>query len=144
MMAATAGAMTALATAREARRSGVGDHIDLSEQDYVASALEAGVPVYSYRGAVLKRFHQRGLIPWGIFQAKDAPIFLVCVEQDQWERLVAFMGNPDWAALDVFADVPSRAENQDLVHQFVQDFIAEWNAWTSTTRRKNIASASRR
>ena len=129
MMAGTAGAMAALATAREARRSGVGDHIDLSEQDYVASALEAGIPVYSYRGAVLKRFHERGLIPWGMFQAKDKPIFLVCVEQDQWERLVAFMGNPDWAALDVFADVASRAENQDLVHQFVQEFIGEWNAW---------------
>ncbi len=129
MMAGTAGAMAAFATAREARRSGVGDTIDLSEQDYVASALEAGIPVYSYRGAVLKRFHERGLIPWGIFQAKDKPIFLVCVEQDQWERLVQFMGNPDWAALDVFADVPGRAENQDLVHQFVQDFIGEWNAW---------------
>ena len=129
MMAGTAGAMAALATARQARRSGVGDYIDLSEQDYVASALEAGIPVYSYRGAVLKRHHERGLIPWGIFQAKDKPIFLVCVEQDQWERLVEFMGNPDWAALDVFADVPSRAENQDLVHQFVQEFIGEWNAW---------------
>ena len=65
----------------------------------------------------------------GLFQAKDKPIFLVCVEQDQWERLVEFMGNPDWAALDVFADVASRAENQDLVHQFVQEFIGEWNAW---------------
>ncbi|MYF28498.1 MAG: CoA transferase [Gammaproteobacteria bacterium] len=129
MMAGTAGALVALATAREARCSGVGDTIDLSEQDYVASALEAGIPVYSYRGAVLKRFHERGLIPWGIFQAKDKPIFLVCVEQDQWERLVKFMGNPDWAALDVFADVGSRAENQDLVHQFVQDFIGDWNAW---------------
>ena len=129
MMAGTAGAMAALATARQARHSGVGDSIDLSEQDYVASALEAGIPAYTYAGAVLKRFHQRGLIPWGIFQAKDKPIFLVCVEQDQWERLVEFMGNPDWAALDVFADVPSRAENQDLVHQFVQDFIAKWNAW---------------
>ena len=129
MMAGTAGALAALAMARQARRSGVGDHIDLSQQEYVASALEAGIPVYSYRGAVLKRYHERGLIPWGIFQARDQPIFLVCVEQDQWERLVNFMGNPDWAALDVFADVASRAENQDLVHQFVQDFIGEWNAW---------------
>ena len=129
MMAGTAGAMAALATARQARRSGFGDHIDLSEQDYVASALEMGIPAYTYAGVVLKRFHQRGLIPWGIFQAKDKPIFLVCVEQDQWERLVEFMGNPDWAALDVFEDVASRAENQDLVHQFVQEFIGEWNSW---------------
>lgn len=129
MMAGTAGAMAALATARQARRSGVGDYIDLSEQEYVASALEAGIPAYTYRDVVLKRFHPRGLIPWRIFEAEDKPIFLVCVEQDQWERLVEFMGNPDWASLDVFADVPSRAENQDLVHRFVQEFIGGWNAW---------------
>ena len=129
MMAGTAGAMAALAMAREARRSGVGEHIDLSEQEYVASVLEAGIPIYAYRDAVLRRHHPRGLIPWRIFEAKDAPIFLACIEQDQWQRLVDFMGNPDWAELEVFADNPSRVENQDLVHQFVQEFIGGWNAW---------------
>ena len=129
LMAGTAGATAVLAMAREADRSGVGDHIDLSEQDYVASVLENGIPSYTYHDAVLTRDHPRGLIPWRIFEAKDSPIFLVCVEQDQWQRLVAFMGNPEWAELEVFADGPSRAENQDLVHQFVQEFIGEWIAW---------------
>ena len=129
LMAGTAGATAVLAMAREADRSGVGDHIDLSEQDYVASVLENGIPSYTYHDAVLTRDHPRGLIPWRIFEAKDSPIFLVCVEQDQWQRLVKFMGSPEWAELEVFADGPSRAENQDLVHQFVQEFIGEWNAW---------------
>ena len=48
MMAGTAGAMAALAMAREAARSGVGDHIDLSEQEYTAAVLEAGIPVQTY------------------------------------------------------------------------------------------------
>ena len=128
MMTATAGAMAALAMAREAERSGIGDFIDLSEQEYTASVLEAGIPVYTYREAVLKRWHPRGLVPWGIFQAKDAPIFLVCVEEDQWQRLVAFMGHPDWATLEPFATRAGRAENRDLVHQFVQEFIGQWRA----------------
>ena len=129
MMAGTAGAMAALAMAREAARSGVGDHIDLSEQEYTAAVLEAGIPVQTYLGAELKRTHPRGLIPWGTFQAKDAPIFLVCVEQDQWERLVDFMGQPDWATLEVFATPAGRSENQDLIHSFLQEFIAEWPAF---------------
>ena len=128
MMTATAGALAALAALRDARRTGVGEHIDLSEQAYVAGVLEIAVPMYGYRNLVVTRNHERSLIPWGIFQAKDAPVFLVCVEQDQWERLVDFMGRPDWTALEVFADLPSRAENQDLVHQFVQEFIGQWNA----------------
>ena len=129
MMAATAGATAALAMAGDARRTGIGEFIDLSEQEYTASVLEGGIPLYSYRGAVLTRRHPRGLIPWGIFQAKDAPIFLVCVEQDQWERLVAFMGDPEWASLELFATPAGRAENQDVVHRFVQEFIGEWRTF---------------
>ena len=128
MMAGTAGAMATLAVAREAERSGIGETIDLSEQEYVASVLEGAMPIYAYRGAVLKRHHPRGLVPWGTFQAKDGPIFLVCIEQDQWQRLVAFMGHPDWAALEVFATPAARAENRDLVHHFMQEFIGQWNA----------------
>jgi len=128
LMAAVAGAMTALALVRAARRTGAGDFIDLSIQSYVASVLEIGIPAYSYTGNVVARHHQRSLIPWRIFQAKDRPVFIVCVEQDQWERLVEFMGKPDWTTLEVFSDQPSRAENQDLVHSFVQEFVSNRNA----------------
>ena len=99
MMTATAGAMAALPALRDARRSGIGEHIDLSEQAYVAGVLEGAIPTYAYRNLVLKRNHPRSLIPWRMFQTKDHPIFLMCVEPDQWERLVDFMGRPDWAQL---------------------------------------------
>ncbi len=128
LMSGVAGATAALAVAREARRSGVGEYIDLSEQAYVASVLEGGLPAYSYLDQVAARHHKRLLIPWRIFDAKDGPIFIVCVEQDQWERLVEFMGHPDWADLPTFAQNADRAENEDLVHLFVQEFVGEWNA----------------
>ena len=128
MMTATAGALAALAALRDARRSGIGEHIDLSEQAYVAGVLEAAIPAYAYRDLVLKRTHRRSLIPWKMFQTKDVPIFLMCAEPDQWERLVDFMGRPDWAQLEVFTDLEGRAENQDMVHQFVQEFVGQWNA----------------
>ena len=86
------------------------------------------MPNYSYRGEEATRYHQRSLIPWRIFQAQDAPVFIVCIEQDQWLRFVDFMGNPEWAELDLFVDQASRAENQDLVHTFVQEFVSGWRA----------------
>ncbi len=128
MMSGIAGAMTTLAVIQDRRTGGVGEFIDLAQQDYVASVLEAGIPIYSYRGDVALRHSERSLIPWRTFQAKDAPIFIVCVEQDQWERLVDLMGNPEWAQLDIFADQPSRAENQDMVHSLVQEFVSGWEA----------------
>ncbi len=71
-------------------------------------------------------YHERPLIPWRIFDAKDGAVFMVCVEQDQWERLVELMGHPDWADLPIFETMEGRSENQDLVHTFVQEFVADW------------------
>ncbi len=130
LMAGVAGAMAALAAVRDVRRSGVGEFIDLSQVEYVASVLELGIPAAGYLGQVVTRYQPRSLIPWGIFPTRDGAVFLVCVEQDQWERLVTFMGNPEWAELEIFADQPGRMANQDVVHQFVGEFIAQQDTMT--------------
>ncbi|MBM4203852.1 MAG: CoA transferase [Gammaproteobacteria bacterium] len=127
-LAGTNAAMIALATWRDARRSGTGDFIDLSQQAYIASVLEAGVPALGYRGLTARRFQPRGLLPWRIFEAKDAPVYLVCIEQDQWERLVQFLGTPEWAQMEIFADNPGRAANQDILHELLQQEISQWKA----------------
>ena len=128
MMAAISAAATGLAYLSKAQSTGTGELIDFSIQEYVCSVLEVAVPVYSYKEQVISRIFPRSLIPWKIFQAKDRPIFIACIEQDQWERLVDFMGNPDWASLEIFSEQPSRAENQDMVHTFVQEFVKDWVA----------------
>ncbi|MGA1372311.1 MAG: CaiB/BaiF CoA transferase family protein [Pseudomonadales bacterium] len=125
-LSGTCGALVALATWRSARASGVGEFIDLSAQAYIASVLEASMPLLGYKEFVSRRYQPRGLIPWGIFPARDGLIFIACIEQDQWERLVAFMGAPDWATLEVFADQAGRRDNQDLLHSLLAEFIAEW------------------
>ncbi len=127
-LAGTNAAMVALATWRDAKRSGCGDFIDLSQQAYIASVLEAGIPALGYREVVARRFQPRGLLPWRIFQAKDAPVYVVCIEQDQWERLVEFFGTPEWMQMEIFADNASRAANQDILHELLQQEISEWNS----------------
>ncbi|MCZ6714844.1 MAG: CoA transferase, partial [Deltaproteobacteria bacterium] len=124
-MSGVAGATVALAAWIAARRTGVGEFIDLSVQAYIASVLENAIPLYSYKGLVATRYGVRQIIPWGIFECRDGAMFLVCVEQDQWERLVELMGRPEWATLEVFATLPGRAENQDILHSFVQEWLAE-------------------
>ena len=127
-IAAISGATTALAAWRHQQQTGCGEYIDFAIQAYVASVLEAGIPAFTYKGDVVNRTYPRSLIPWRIFHAKDAPVFIVCIEQDQWERLVTFMGNPDWADVALFETHEGRAENQDLIHSLVQEFVSEWHA----------------
>ena len=126
MMAGIAGATAALATCRDARRSGVGDYIDLSEQAYIASGLEGAIPGYTYLGTVRRR-HE--LSHWGTFDAKDGPILMLCMEESQWERIVEFMGRPAWTELEIFANQRTRHQNYDVLVHFYQEFISEWNAF---------------
>ena len=129
MMAGIAGAMSVFAVVRDRMRCGVGEYIDFSVLAYVASVLEFGIHVYTYHGFVIKRTVPRSLIPWRIFDTKDGAIFLACIEQDQWERLVEFMGNPEWATLEVFATPAGRNQNQDVIHTFLEEFIGGWNTF---------------
>ena len=85
-------------------------------------------PTTATRASSRPAYGSRMLIPWRIFDCRDGPLFLACIEQDQWERLVELMGNPEWAKLEVFATVPGRADNHDVVHSFVQEWLAEKSA----------------
>jgi crotonobetainyl-CoA:carnitine CoA-transferase CaiB-like acyl-CoA transferase len=128
-MSGVAGATVAMAACSAARRTGVGEFIDFSEQAYTASVLENAIPQYSYAGVVATRYGPRRLIPWSIFQCSDGPLFVACMEQDQWERLVEQMGSPEWASLEVFATPPDRARNFDILHSFVQEWLADRSAF---------------
>ena len=129
MMAAVSAATAALAVARDARRTGIGEVIDFSVQAYVGSVLEFAIHVYTYHGAVVRRTYPRSVAPWRIFETRDGAIFLMIMEQDQWGRLVEFMGNPEWTELEVVADMASRGENRDLVHTLMEEFIGKWDTF---------------
>ncbi|MGH9426174.1 MAG: CaiB/BaiF CoA transferase family protein, partial [Terriglobia bacterium] len=124
--AGLAGAMTSLAAYYRALELGAGEHIDLSTQEFVASFLEQNFVYYTYLGRVASRLGKRLLYPWGMYQCQDGLIFVVTVEQDQWLRFVELMGNPEWASWDIFKDPYVRAENNDVLKTFLDDWIKDW------------------
>lgn len=124
-MSGVAGAAVAMAAYSAAKESGVGEYIDFSEQAYTASVLENAVPLYTYRGEVATRYGTRILVPWKIFECRDGSLFIACMEADQWERLAGVMGNPEWSTLEVFASPRARGENQDMLHHFIQEWLAD-------------------
>ena len=117
---ATLGAYTAaLATGR-------GEHIDLSVQAFIASFLEQAIVYSSYLGRVASRLGQHYMYPWGMYECQDGLIFLVCPEEDQWERLVELMGNPEWASWDIFSGRTNRIKNQDALKGYVEEWTRQW------------------
>jgi crotonobetainyl-CoA:carnitine CoA-transferase CaiB-like acyl-CoA transferase len=123
--AATGAAIATLAALDRALCTGQGESIDYSIQSHVVSMLEAGFIGWTYSGFNADRFGIRTLNPWKIFDCRDGQIFLVTVEQDQWERLVDLMGTPEWATWEVFATAAGRNENADVLLPLVEE-------WTRT------------
>ena len=111
---ATLGALAARAA------SGVGQQIDISVQAVNASQLENGLMHYTYTGRVASRLGVRMLGPWGIIRLADGLLFIVCVTEDEWQRLREFLGNPEWADSPLFADRLLRAENNDALLPLIE------------------------
>lgn len=121
-----AAATATLAAYTRALSTGVGEHIDLSVQAFIASFLEQAIVYHSYLGRVASRLGQHYMYPWGMYECQDGLIFLVCPEEDQWERLVELMGTPEWTTWEIFSGRTNRIKNQDALKVYVEDWTRQW------------------
>ncbi len=137
--AGMAAATVTLAAYDRAERTGTGDHIDFSSMAHTVGMLEAALIAASYMDVNPSRLGTRLLNPWKIFECDSEPqifrerprsafddlIFLVTVEQDQWERLIEFIGFPEWAETGLFDTVELRSENEDILAVYLQEWIGQ-------------------
>ena len=107
-------------------QSGKGQAVHVSEQECVAAMLEQNFVHYTYAGQQASRLGQRLIGPWFIADCADGKIFVFTVEEDQWKRLVEFMGNPEWANDELFSDRLARGRNNDALKALMADWLSEW------------------
>lgn len=132
-------ATVTLAAYHKALDTGSGEHIDLSAQSYTASFLEQNFVYYSYSERVASRLGRRQLSPWGMYQCQDGLIFIVAVEEDQWQRLVELMGNPEWATMEIFQDQLNRSRNYDVLRMYLEEWTQQWKVedlWHATQAKR--------
>ncbi|HVN30045.1 MAG TPA: CoA transferase, partial [Candidatus Binataceae bacterium] len=106
--------------------SGKGQVVEVSQQECIAGILEMNLMHYTYAGRETSRLGTRVLAPWKIMETADGHILAVCVEEDQWKRLVEFMGNPEWAAEEIFQDRLARGRNSDALYLLMNEWISGW------------------
>lgn len=121
-----AAATATLAAYYRARQTGAGEHIDFSVQAYVTSFLEHHLVYYTYLGRINSRWGKRLQDPWGIFACRDGGIFVAVAEEDQWQRLVTLMDNPEWSASPLFRNAAQRMKNQAALGQHLKNWIKDW------------------
>jgi crotonobetainyl-CoA:carnitine CoA-transferase CaiB-like acyl-CoA transferase len=135
------GAVAVLAGVLHRRRTGEGQHIDVSQLE-PATALSGALVLdaaLNGRGARRpgfptgnRRMHPPSA-PGGAYRAsgEDKWVVVSCRTEDHWRALVAAMGSPTWAEDARFATLAGRLEHAD-------DLDARVGSWTSKRDRYEV------
>jgi crotonobetainyl-CoA:carnitine CoA-transferase CaiB-like acyl-CoA transferase len=124
---ATVAATAALAAFDRAQRTGVGEHVDFSCFAAAAKMTEFAPATVTFLGLNPSRLGTKSVVPWGTYRCRDGLVQIIAPEENQWQALVALMGQPDWAKLDELATAEGRRRNPDVV----DIYLAEWFATQS-------------
>jgi len=102
--------------------TGLGEHLDVSEQESVIQNLNSSIARYAYAGQIMARTDAAGHAPFHILPCKDGFVCAAFVEEAEWRRFVEVMGHPEWADNELFKDFASRAKYWDAL----KPLIIEW------------------
>ena len=110
------------------RRTGEGQHIDLSQFEAALQFLGPELLEYETFGTVAGRHGNRDArcAPHGIYpcQGEEQWVAIACTDDDRWDVLRAVMGNPSWAADARFDTLDGRKHHEDELDERVADWTA--------------------
>ncbi len=108
---------------------GGGQQVDVSCAEAIAAAFIGGQNIGGY--AQDGRFDKRTGVgmpqgaPATIMPCKDGHVWMLALEPGQWNGLRKVMGDPEWADLDIFQNMKTRAENADVIYSFLSEWTME-------------------
>lgn len=127
------GAVTAaawgLAAVYGRNQAGGGQQVDVSCAEAIAAAFVGGQNIGCY--AQEGRFDKRTGVgmplgaPATILPCHDGHVWMLALEPGQWNGLRKVMGDPEWASLEMFQDMYSRAQNADVIYEFIREWTLQ-------------------
>ncbi len=109
-----------------ARLTGEGRHVDISEVETVTPLLADPIDRYNFEGRdePLSR-RVKGFAPFDFYRVKDGWASMFLVQEAHWQRLVAMMGDPEWAGAEMFADRRRRAQYREDMDALMEPWLRE-------------------
>lgn len=109
--------------------AGGGQQVDVSCAEAIAAAFVGGQNIGCY--AQEGRFDKRTGVgmplgaPATILPCRDGHVWMLALEPGQWNGLRKVMGDPEWASLEMFQDMYSRAQNADVIYEFIREWTVQ-------------------
>lgn len=126
LRAGTQGAFAILAALYHHKKTGEGQHIDMSSSECMTALVGSEMMEYTMNGRSPGRTGNTDpvMAPHNIYPCRgtDKWISIAVGTETEWEALVHAMGRPGWAGNERFADMYSRHENSAELDAR----IAEW------------------
>ena len=119
-------AMVTVAAFWHRLQSGCGQAIEVSEQEAIAATLHSNFVSYTYGGIESSRLTKRRVGPWFIAKCADGFALFSLLREEEWQRLIPFMGNPAWSADPAFATLEDRARNVAMLHPRIEQWTRKW------------------
>jgi crotonobetainyl-CoA:carnitine CoA-transferase CaiB-like acyl-CoA transferase len=127
-----------LAALDHRRRTGQGQHIDLSQAEAAIHFLAPAILDYTVNGRVLGREGNADphMAPHGVYPCtgEDRWVAIACATDSQWTALTELMGRPDLAADPALATAQARLRRRVEVDQAV----ATWTATLDPVRAAEL------
>ena len=123
------GAFALLMALQHRRRTGRGQHIDLSQNEALSTLLGDAIMDYTLNRKVQGRRGNRHpfMTPHGCYRCRgeDKWAVIAVSSDEEWVRLASAMGNPGWAKDERFADSLGRWQNQDELDKLIEEWTSQ-------------------
>ncbi|MDP2953459.1 MAG: CoA transferase, partial [Chloroflexota bacterium] len=111
------------------RKTGKGQHIEVSQMESTASILETAILDYTANGRVRGRVGNRlpNAAPHGAYRCRgeDRWCVIAVFTDEEWRAFCRVIGNPPWTKEDRFATLLARKQNEDELDRLVEEWTKE-------------------
>ncbi len=149
-VAGAQGAFAIMAAVMHRDKTGEGQLIEIGQAENAAAMFTQSIMDYSLNrrvGSAIGNRDIHGNAPFGVYPAKspgtaatsdDHWIAIACETEEQWQALVAEMGNPGWAADERFATNALRYENHKALDALIGAWTIEHDDYDLMTRLQAV------
>jgi len=120
------------------RRTGSGQHIDISQYENSLHFLSPAILDYTVNKRVAERCGNRApyAAPHGVYPCKgdDSWCAIAVFDDNEWQSLVKVIGEPEWAKERRFATLQGRKQGEDELDRR----IAEWTCTHESKRLMDL------
>ena len=134
-----AGSYAAMALLLASAHGRPGQLIELTKHECFSICAAGEVVKWTYAGLSPTRLGSALFQPMEVMSASNGDLFVLCTSEEQWQRLMREMGDPEWASWEIFAHRGLRGENWDVL----EPRLAPWFATRSCDELMDLALRER-